>query len=75
MISAPNTSNTDCTRARYSETEVRSDGLGPGLGPGFDMCVDNARGRVSHIFLVDDVEPASSSIRLWSVTRVSGRQR
>lgn len=62
--SAPNSSRVDCSDAKFSESRVRLDGL----GPGYDICVRTHDRRFSHVFLEDDVEPGSSEIRLYFVT-------
>ena len=64
-VSAPNSSKTDCSDAKFSDVKVRVDGL----GPGYDMCVRTHEGHPSHVFLVNDVGPTSSEISLWQVTR------
>jgi hypothetical protein len=69
-ISAPNSSKTDCSDAKFSKANLRVDNL----GPGYDICVRTHEGLRSHIFFVDDFinaegEPTSSQIRFWQVTR------
>jgi hypothetical protein len=64
-MSAPNSSNTDCSDAKFNEIRIRVDGL----GPGWDICVRTHERYQSHLFLVNDVEPTASEITLWQVTR------
>jgi len=51
--------------AKFGETRVRLDGL----GPGFDLWLRTRKGHVSHIFLTDDIEPMTKEVVLWYVTR------
>jgi hypothetical protein len=64
-MSAPNSSKTDCSDAKLSDVKIRVDGL----GPGYDVCVRTHEGHPSHVFLTSDIEPTSSEISLWHVTR------
>lgn len=64
-VSAPNSSRTDCSDAKFGDVKIRVDGL----GPGYDICVRTHEGHPSHIFLVNDVGPTSSEISFWHVTR------
>ena len=64
-VSTPNPPRTDCRDSSPGKADVRIDGL----GPGDDICVRTHDGRLSHLFLVDDVEKDSLVIRLFHVTR------
>jgi hypothetical protein len=64
-VSTPNPPRVDCGDANLGNADVRIDGL----GPGDDLCVRTHDGRLSHVFLVDDVERTSLQISLYHVTR------
>jgi hypothetical protein len=64
-MSALNPSRQDCSGGNQKPDRIRLDGLGPGN----DLCVRTRDGRMSHVFLVNDVEPDSLEIQLWYVTR------
>jgi hypothetical protein len=57
ILTAPNS-------AQYSAELVRIDGLGVGC----DIFVRTSEGRRSHVFLMSEVEPSSSEVRLYFVT-------
>lgn len=40
-----------------------------GRGPGDDFCVRTRHRHTSHVFIVDDVDKLSTSVRIWFVTR------
>jgi hypothetical protein len=54
-----------CNDSPRSENRLRIDGF----GFGYDTCVHTHDGRVSHVFLVNDVEHASPEITIEYVTR------
>jgi hypothetical protein len=58
-------SNADCSTARYGETRMRVNGFGPGV----DLCVRSKRGALTHLFFTGDVNPESSHIDVWQITR------
>ncbi|MCX6902848.1 MAG: carboxypeptidase-like regulatory domain-containing protein [Verrucomicrobia bacterium] len=64
-VSTPNPPRTDCRDSNLGKADVRIDGL----GPGDDICVRTHDGRLSHLFLVDDVKKDSLVIRFFHVTR------
>jgi hypothetical protein len=56
---------TVCSSAKLEAGPLRLDGLGPGA----EFCVQTSYRRSSHIFIVDEIRPESTSVRLWHVTR------
>ena len=58
-------SHTDCRSAKFVKGPIRLDGLGPGA----EFCVETDRHRYSHVFIIDEVRPETSRLRLWHVTR------
>lgn len=58
-------SQTDCRSAKFTNVPILLDGLGPGA----EFCVQTNRHRYSHIFTIDEIQPETSSVRLWHVTR------
>jgi len=64
-MSSPNSSKADCSDAQFREAKIVVDDL----GLGDDICVRTHEGHLCHAFLTSNVEPTSSEIRLWIVTR------
>lgn len=55
----------ECGQARYLETRLEIDGMGPGV----DFCVKSAKGHEAHVYFTQDVEPGVEEIQLWYVIR------
>jgi hypothetical protein len=64
-LSPPNLPRGDCRDANPSTAKLPVDGL----GPGDDICARTHGGRLSHMFVMSDVERGSDHLRLWHVTR------
>jgi len=58
-------SQTACYSAKFTPAPILLDGLGPGA----EFCVQSNRHHYSHVFIIDEIRPETSSLRLWHVTR------
>lgn len=64
-MSLPNSAKSDCNYAKYIESRIRADGLGPGI----DFCIRAKSGAVSQVFFEEDVDRGASGLQLYYVTR------